>query len=529
MAIYHAHIKNFSRGKGESSMAAAAYRAGVDLVDTRTRELHLYSMRRGVASFRMLAPKGAPEWCLDIHRFWQANEASEARANARVGRELEVSLPNELSPEQREALALELGQMLVDRYGCAVLVALHAPSEKGDQRNFHTHLLMSARRVGPGGLGERAGAAFDARAGAGAEEVRRVRELVSAKINEHLAKAGRAETVDHRSLVDQSRAAAAAGDFKRAAELNRPPIQYRGKAITAMLRKGADPSSFRHPAVRGPEGAMAAAIEVARAAGTLASTPSSHGQAAALADFMRQAERQSRQGAHAAPKQAARPGAPRLLRGRAGLREVPSPTALYLARKVRLLRAEGNGAEVLNAEAEMIEAWIDNLNEMARIALKDLGAVPGVQIEPMLRQAVACASERRVEQHVASQGYFENAERLVAAILDFADASKAPFEARRRVDVARAELLGLEGVDSRDAAVRAARQELAKAKEGISGAARHGQRERIDLARAALELTALTVSRDYPVAPTERIRMREAWQSHVRGTNASTNLRSGLH
>lgn len=33
MAIYHATMKSFSRGNGDSSVAAAAYRAGFDLLD----------------------------------------------------------------------------------------------------------------------------------------------------------------------------------------------------------------------------------------------------------------------------------------------------------------------------------------------------------------------------------------------------------------------------------------------------------------------------------------------------------------
>ena len=169
MAIYHANIKSFSRGKGESSVAAAAYRAGIDLTDTTKHIDHRYSQRKGVRAFHMLAPKGAPDWCRDARVFWDANEAWETRANARVARELEVALPSELTDDQRECLALALGQELVDRFQAVVLVAVHEPSAAGDQRNHHVHLLMSARKVGPDGLGERAGSEFDARLGKGAE------------------------------------------------------------------------------------------------------------------------------------------------------------------------------------------------------------------------------------------------------------------------------------------------------------------------------------------------------------------------
>ncbi len=108
MAIYHATLKSFSRGKGESSVAAAAYRAGFDLVDTATGLYHRYSHRHGVAHHQMLAPIGAPNWCYDAQKFWDANEAAETRANARVCREVEVALPHSLSDAQRKALALDL-------------------------------------------------------------------------------------------------------------------------------------------------------------------------------------------------------------------------------------------------------------------------------------------------------------------------------------------------------------------------------------------------------------------------------------
>lgn len=165
MAIYHATMKSFSRGKGDSSVAAAAYRAGFDVLDVGTGLGHNYSRRHGVAFHQMLAPRGAPSWCLDAKKFWNANEAAETRLNARVCREVEVSLPHSLAADQRQELALALGQLLVDRFQVAVLVAVHKPSKQGDQRNHHVHLLMSARKVGADGLGERACAEFDARQG----------------------------------------------------------------------------------------------------------------------------------------------------------------------------------------------------------------------------------------------------------------------------------------------------------------------------------------------------------------------------
>jgi hypothetical protein len=36
---------------------------------------------------------------------------------------------------------------LVDRYGVIADLAIHAPSEKGDQRNYHAHILLTTRKA----------------------------------------------------------------------------------------------------------------------------------------------------------------------------------------------------------------------------------------------------------------------------------------------------------------------------------------------------------------------------------------------
>lgn len=260
----------------------------------------------------------------------------ETRKNSLVARELEVSLPHELSNAQREALAIALGQLLVDRYQCVVMVAIHAPVGGSDTRNHHTHLLMSSRKVGPKGLGERAGGAFDARGGKGAEEVRAVRELVGGLINAHLSRAGIEQAVDHRSLKDQAKAAAARGDHQAAIRLTRPPTKHVGKVAT-------------HASCETVEAEMDQAMAAAAARGVLVATPAQHSHGAAMAE--RIAARRANP-----PEKASvvwgRPVRPR----KAGQ---PSYTALRLGRLGRITRAQGgNGADVLNSEAELIEQWL---------------------------------------------------------------------------------------------------------------------------------------------------------------------------
>ncbi|WP_270994820.1 MobA/MobL family protein, partial [Listeria seeligeri] len=87
MAIYHTRVKTFSRAKGHSAVAAAAYRAGLSLVDERTGARHDYSRRGGVVESRWVVPLKAPDWSRDAAKLWQAAEAAERRKDATVARE----------------------------------------------------------------------------------------------------------------------------------------------------------------------------------------------------------------------------------------------------------------------------------------------------------------------------------------------------------------------------------------------------------------------------------------------------------
>lgn len=120
MAIFHASVKTFSRGKGQSAVAAAAYRGGLLLSDLITGQQHDYRRRSGVVETFCLAPSHAPDWALVPGELWAVAEAAERRKDATVAREFELSLPHELSDEQRAHLAFAIAEALVDRYQFAI-------------------------------------------------------------------------------------------------------------------------------------------------------------------------------------------------------------------------------------------------------------------------------------------------------------------------------------------------------------------------------------------------------------------------
>lgn len=471
MAIYHAQVKSFSRGKGDSSIAAAAYRAGIDLTDTKTREVHRFSARHGVISYHMLTPPGAPAWCKDVRVFWDFNEQFEARQNARLARECEVSLPSEMTKEQREKLALALGQLLVDRYGTVVLAALHGPTREGDKRNFHVHLLMSARQVGPQGFGKRAGAAFDARKGEGAEELRVLRELVGNLVNDHLQRAGIDQTIDHRSLKDQASAARQRGDLDAAAALTREPGKHHGRAITAILR-----AAKTAPAAIGADAAMEEAMARAAREGRLVAAPAGHSHQAAHQDRLREV------GNAEAPSMPAT--RPKIVRGRLTRSWAPSRIALHLSRQARLGRLRGQGSALLDAEAKVIEEWLESQIEAANIAVASIRVDPTVRVEKELLDAVGSYSRRRVGLYGKQEFFFEDTEELTFKIQEYAAAFCEPRERKERLVSAKAklsELLPTPGSRSQEICV--ARRVLHEARLGVGKKAERSNTLRVNQAR----------------------------------------------
>ncbi len=233
VSIYHASVKVFSRSAGHSGTAAAAYRLGVEITDARTDLKHNYAKRGGVAFSFSAAPDHAPKWARDPSALWNAAEAAENRKNSCVARELEFSLPHELNADQRRDLAQEIAARMVEKYGVATSGAIHEP-EKGS-KNFHCHLLMTTRRMGPDGLTEKTRELDDLSKGKdggpsrGQQEVLWVRALVAERTNLALAAAGLTHQVSHLSLEAQHAAALENGDLGRAAVLDRLPTQHEGK------------------------------------------------------------------------------------------------------------------------------------------------------------------------------------------------------------------------------------------------------------------------------------------------------------
>lgn len=235
MASYHLSVKTIKRSAGRSATAAAAYRAGERIDCQREGRVHDYTAKQGVEDSFIVAPEHAPDWAQDRAALWNAAEAHETRKNSVTAREWELALPSELGAEERAEITRAFAEQLVERYGVAVDVAIHAPHRDGDQRNHHAHLLTSTRRLEAEGFTEKT-RVLDA-AKTGGVEIEAMRRVWAELQNRALERAGEVERVDHRSLEAQREAALERGDAALAEALDRAPEVKLGPAANAMERQ----------------------------------------------------------------------------------------------------------------------------------------------------------------------------------------------------------------------------------------------------------------------------------------------------
>ena len=197
MAIYQLQISNISRGQGRSVVAAAAYRSGERLVDERCGKVHNYSRRKEVVYTDIMTPAIAPSWIKDRALLWNHIEHLEKRKDARLAREVQFSLPRELSIQQNIELTKAFVQSTFVDQGMVADVAIHDHVGGDGEPHPHAHVLLVTRTVNEHGFGLKDPAWNKT------ELLCQWRESWQEVANTHLARAGHSVQIDHRSLVAQ--------------------------------------------------------------------------------------------------------------------------------------------------------------------------------------------------------------------------------------------------------------------------------------------------------------------------------------
>lgn len=233
MASYHCTVK-----AGASATAAAH----ADYIEREGK----YKSRAG-SDLEAVESGNLPDWAKRSADLWQASDAHE-RVNAKAYREYEVALPREMTPAQRlELVRAFVRQELGERH--AYTFAIHNPRaalEGGEQP--HAHIMFSERlndgikRDTPEHYFKQASSKDPGRGGckkvnsARKTSEERKADLIALRArwadlqNEHLAKHGHADRVDHRTLAERG--------------VDRFPAEHLGPKAAAMEKRG-------HPTWRG--------------------------------------------------------------------------------------------------------------------------------------------------------------------------------------------------------------------------------------------------------------------------------------
>jgi len=251
------------RSAGSSAVAHAAYVSRSIIVDERTGQQADYTRRDGVEAVApaIVVPAEERETAsskIERGQLWNMAEAAEKRKDGTPARKVLVALPHELGAQERLALTQQYAQWMADRYHVAVDFAVHKPDAKGDQRNFHAHMILTTRELRNGQLADKAqlewtGSKLKERGLPGGRamvhELReRWEDLQNAALKQH---APQVELVSCKSLVVQREAKLAeAGRLEgegrgnaavkvrlKAIELDRTPQQHVGWAANAMERR----------------------------------------------------------------------------------------------------------------------------------------------------------------------------------------------------------------------------------------------------------------------------------------------------
>jgi Ti-type conjugative transfer relaxase TraA len=238
LAIYHCSMKPIARSGGRSAVAAAAYRTATMMLNERDGLVHDFTRKKGVEHAEIVLPEGVEaDWALNRSRLWNAVEHAEKRRDARVAREFEIALPHEMSEEQRLELTRDFARDLANRYGAAVDFAIHQPHTEGDVRNFHAHVLMTTRTVGPDGLGEKTLIERENKwllnhnQPTSHMQLRDIRQAWENHANRQLVRAGLDVRIDHRSHQERG--------------LEVEPTEHMGVFASQMDRRGLEVSRTR--------------------------------------------------------------------------------------------------------------------------------------------------------------------------------------------------------------------------------------------------------------------------------------------
>lgn len=143
--------KPISRANGQSAVACSAYRSCSKLYDERSDKTQNYTRKSGLIACGLALPSGEN---ISREELWNLAEKAENRKDAQTAKEYIVAIPYQLPDEDKILCCKKIAEHLTQN-GRAVDWAIHKPNKKGDDRNFHCHMMLTTRELKDGELSKK--------------------------------------------------------------------------------------------------------------------------------------------------------------------------------------------------------------------------------------------------------------------------------------------------------------------------------------------------------------------------------------
>lgn len=225
MALYHFHVSRVLRSRGQSSVEAAAYRAGARLEDYYYGKIADYTAKGGVICAEILAPDYVPESFYNREFLWNAVEEVEKHPKAQLVYSFDIALQNEFTIEENIAIARQFVTENLVAKGMIVDMAVHDRDKGEGIPNPHIHVMCPVRPMredGTWGEKQKREYLFDADGNLILDEkgkqkfnavtttdwnrpevLEQWRKAWADLVNEEFRKRGIKEQIDHRSYAEQ--------------------------------------------------------------------------------------------------------------------------------------------------------------------------------------------------------------------------------------------------------------------------------------------------------------------------------------
>ena len=222
LAIYGFNIAPISRVRGESVAKAAAYILRANIADPYLGMTHYYAYGKDLLYSEIIIPDYAPRDYLDLTTLLSAIENAEKRYDARTGRTVRLTIPNdrEFSDKERIDLTRSFVKNAFVSLGMCAIMALH-DGENGNPawNNPHAHVLLTDRPVDSNGFCSKKNRNWNT-----VEQLNKWRAAWAEAQNRAFKEKGLEMRVSHESLEVQG--------------IDREPTVPLGRAATALERKG---------------------------------------------------------------------------------------------------------------------------------------------------------------------------------------------------------------------------------------------------------------------------------------------------